>query len=147
MSSQSSSPWLRRRLPLFAVVACAATVLAAPAPAEARTLAHLSESGLHAAAQFSGQTGCVYTSAMIDANNGQVTDKVSHATFAGTTARFDIQSYDACNDYTPLHNGFAYDVLLPTGSFVIDSRLNSATLDASVSLYDYVTQGELNLAV
>jgi hypothetical protein len=129
---------------LILVLALALSVGAAPAAAKAETF-HYSTRGLTAYANFYSvdESGCIETYADLNATDGRVKQTGKPAV---TSEMFVyMYQYDFCSgEWLVDAFGFAS---LAADEFVIDKGLNSATLVATINVYDYVSGSEFALSI
>ena len=126
----------RRFSMLVLVLTLSLGVAASPATAKAETF-HYSTRGLTAFASFYSidETGCIDTYVDLNATDGKV--KLTGKPAVISEMFIYLYQYNFCTGEW-LAEAFGYASLAPD-EFVIDKSLNSATLSANISLYDYVS--------
>jgi hypothetical protein len=140
-----------KKIILLATLLTLGLVVVTPPPAaqaaEVTKLTHLSVAtaaaetfqfsfrGKFAEAQFYNVSGCIETDVYVIVVDGRVKLSGSPTQLSSFAYGFIVQ-YDFCNGvYLFLGDGYA--ALTP--SFVIDNRLNTATLNMTINIFDYVS--------
>jgi hypothetical protein len=129
---------MRTRLLLVVSLAVVLTALAVPARAAGAETLHLSFDGLTAEATFASTdpSGCVRTEAFVFTDDGHFRTGPGQLE-KGSTATVAVSKFDVCTDTILLAaDGFA--VLAP-GQFQIDNKLTTASLTATIEVFDFVS--------
>jgi hypothetical protein len=88
----------------------------------------------YATAFFESRSACINSFVAIAADNGREKETDSPNTMISRAAWL-IQQYDLCNSVDPF---FALGSdLLPEGAFQIDKKLNTATLNTTIEVFDF----------
>jgi hypothetical protein len=135
---EKSSATVRWFLPIVAFVLA---VFSLQAPAQAGDSFNFR--GLTAVAEFSNTdgSGCVFTDAFIFASNGRLHDPPGPGT-PSPVAEVNIFQYDSCSG-TQLLAAFGSSSLT-ADSLQVDKKLTSATLNATVQVFDYISGNTFN---
>jgi hypothetical protein len=131
---------------LLAVAAITAVALAVPATASAATtVSKFSFKGTAALASFYSVDGCIQTEAYVTAVRGEVKNRLTGHTSSSLVDVIAVV-YDRCQD-TTLRSYYGPAVELAPEQFSIGQQQSTATLTASVPVYDFVSGTTTNLAV
>lgn len=140
-SHAASSRWR-----LVAVASITAFALAGPATASAATtVAKFSFKGTSALASFYSVDGCIVTEAVVTAVDGEAKNRLTGHT---SNSLVDVIAvvYDQCQD-TTLRYYYGSAIALAPEQFTIGQKQSTATLTASVPVYDFISGTTTNLAV
>jgi hypothetical protein len=132
----------RRHLSLVASIA--AVLVAFPATASATTTVHHYKfSGTYVSAYWENVSDCLDTVGDVWANDGKSTDTVTGHT---TSTVMGLRIYGV-NNCTGAEIRVGGDVPLSRGQLTIDNKLATATLRATVQLFDFVSDSLVDIDV
>jgi hypothetical protein len=134
---------MKKRLSIGVVLTLIVLALVLPAAVQAGYQFRFS--GDTAFASFSDFDGCVYTDVSVFATDGR---QQSPPGRPGKSSWADIyiSRYDSCNDWVPLLSAYG-GAALAGPDFQVARKLNSATLDTTINVYDYVNDNPFDVAV